>query len=72
MLLYLSFNIYSILTEIFFLFGIIVLLLFGVITTTNVNLGYPLLNKSIQFLVFQILSFGLILLANQSPIYLLT
>lgn len=72
MTLYLTFNIYSILIEIFFLFGSLLLLLFGVIWSTNYNSGYTLVNKSVQFLFLQILILGLILSFKQKSIYLIT
>lgn len=70
--LYFYFNIYSILIEIFFLFCSLVLILFGVIISKNSKYGHILFNKSMQFLCFQILILGLILILNQSAIYLIS
>nr|YP_009295182.1 NADH dehydrogenase subunit 2 [Dasya binghamiae]AOH77194.1 NADH dehydrogenase subunit 2 [Dasya binghamiae] len=67
-----SFSIYSILLECYLLFCSCLLLLFGVFLSTNLNWGYLLINKNVQYLFLQILILGIILIYNQYPIYLIT
>lgn len=64
-----SLNIYSLIVESYLVFCTCLLLLFGVILSTNVTFGYVLLNKNIQYLFIQSLLLSFLLLFNQFPIH---
>nr|AHX02509.1 NADH dehydrogenase subunit 2 [Schimmelmannia schousboei] len=69
---YFLYNIYSISTEIYVVTSICLLLIYGVIFSTSFNFGYPLLNKNLGWLTFQILFFSIILLFLQLPLNFLS
>lgn len=63
------YDLYPILTETFILFNVCILLVYGVLFSTSIKLGYPLLAKNLGWLVLQILVSSSILAINQ-PIFI--
>nr|YP_011017694.1 NADH dehydrogenase subunit 2 [Dasysiphonia japonica]WQF69517.1 NADH dehydrogenase subunit 2 [Dasysiphonia japonica] len=72
MIINFSFSFYSILVEFFLLCCSCLLLIFGVILSTNTRYGYFIVTKNVQYLFVLILILSFILIFNQSPIYLIT
>nr|YP_009511880.1 NADH dehydrogenase subunit 2 [Hydropuntia rangiferina]AXI97757.1 NADH dehydrogenase subunit 2 [Hydropuntia rangiferina] len=66
------YNFYSLLTEIYILFNICLLLIYGVFFSSVLKLGYPLLNKNFALLTLQILFFSFILTFVQTPLYMIS
>jgi len=62
------YNIYPILAEIYIIFSVNILLIYGVFFSTSSKIGYPLLNANLAWLVFQITFFSVILLFFQSSL----
>nr|YP_009511805.1 NADH dehydrogenase subunit 2 [Gracilaria caudata]AXI97682.1 NADH dehydrogenase subunit 2 [Gracilaria caudata] len=66
------YNFYSILTEIYIIFNICLLLMYGVFLSTYSTLGYPLLSKNFTILTLQILLFSFLLTFLQVPLNLIS
>nr|YP_009131074.1 NADH dehydrogenase subunit 2 [Asparagopsis taxiformis]AHX02410.1 NADH dehydrogenase subunit 2 [Asparagopsis taxiformis] len=62
------YNIYPILTEIYLLFNINFLLMYGVFFSSSSKYGYPLLITNIGWLVFQLTFFSILLIVHQVPL----
>nr|YP_010199650.1 NADH dehydrogenase subunit 2 [Crassiphycus corneus]UAD89558.1 NADH dehydrogenase subunit 2 [Crassiphycus corneus] len=62
------YNFYSILTEIYIIYNICLLLMYGVFLSTYSTLGYPLLSKNFTVLTLQILLFSFLLTFSQVPL----
>lgn len=69
---FLTYNLYSVLLEIFILVNICTLILFGSIISGNKKLGYPLITNHFFYFIFQIFLLSLVLIVTQSPIYLVS
>lgn len=66
------YDIYPILPEIFIILSVCVLLLYGVLSSSSLNLGYPLVTQSIGWLAFQVILFSCFLIYQQEFLNLLT
>nr|UAD89633.1 NADH dehydrogenase subunit 2 [Gracilaria edulis] len=66
------YNFYSLATEIYILFNVCLLLIYGVFFSSVSKLGYPLLNKNFTLLTLQILFFSFILTFVQTPLYIIS
>lgn len=66
------YDIYSILPEIFILINVCVLLIYAVLLSSSNKLGYPLINKNLSWLSFQILGFSFIIVYWQQFLVLLS
>lgn len=64
------YNIYSISIELYIVFSIIILLIYGVFFSTFIKYGYPLVSSNIGWLVFQISFSSFFLAYNQIYIYM--
>lgn len=59
-------DIYPVLTEIFIIFNVCILLIYGVLFSTFSKFGFPLITNNLGLLTVQIITFGFILIFNQS------
>nr|AHX02461.1 NADH dehydrogenase subunit 2 [Plocamium cartilagineum] len=64
------YNIYSISIELYIVFSVIILLIYGVFFSTFITYGYPLISYNIGWLVLQILFFSFLLSYSQIYIYM--
>nr|YP_009317615.1 NADH dehydrogenase subunit 2 [Pterocladia mexicana]AOX49067.1 NADH dehydrogenase subunit 2 [Pterocladia mexicana] len=69
---YLFYDLYSVVSEIYVLWGACIVLIYGVFFTSSSFLGFPILNRSMGWVSLQILLFGLILLLAQEQINLVS
>nr|YP_009511956.1 NADH dehydrogenase subunit 2 [Melanthalia intermedia]AXI97883.1 NADH dehydrogenase subunit 2 [Melanthalia intermedia] len=65
------YNFYSLLTETYILCNVCLLLIYGVSLSMFSIWGYPLISKNLSLLVFQVLSFSLLLTLFHMPLNLL-
>ena len=69
---YLVYDLYSILSEIYILWSAGILLIYGVFFSSSTNLGFPILNKSTNWLALQVTVLGLILLLTRELVSLVS
>lgn len=66
------FNLYSLSPEIYLLLSIAFLLIYGVLVTNSLSLGFPVLNQNLGWLSLLILVLTFWLVYSQPVIFLLT
>nr|UAT97953.1 NADH dehydrogenase subunit 2 [Ahnfeltia fastigiata] len=67
-----SYDMYSILTEIYMIISICVLLIYGVLYSTSSKIGYPLLTLNIGWLTLQVLILSILLVFFSVPLNLVS
>nr|YP_008994220.1 NADH dehydrogenase subunit 2 [Rhodymenia pseudopalmata]AGO19272.1 NADH dehydrogenase subunit 2 [Rhodymenia pseudopalmata] len=65
------YNIYPAVTEIYIIFSVCLLLLYGVLSSNFFSLGYPILSQNLGWLALQVSILSLILTYSQFPISML-